>query len=78
MISRLVGPLLLWTIMCISKQRASLSQKYYEGGASRQLSEELLSAARDLMVFAGLIKYRLSEKVWEAVCGAGGDSGVYS
>ena len=63
--------------MCISRQRATLAQKQYEGGASRQLSEELLSAARDLMVFAGLIKYRLSEKVWEAVCSVGEDRAVY-
>ena len=34
-----------------------------------------MSAARDLMVFAGLVKYRLSERVWEAVCGVAGEVG---
>ena len=28
------------------------------------------------MVFAGLLKYRLGERVWEAICGVGGDVGV--
>lgn len=48
-----------------------------EGGTNTQISEELLGSARDLMVFAGLVKYRLGERVWEAVCGVGGDVGVY-
>lgn len=29
------------------------------------------------MVFAGLVKYRLGERVWDAVCSVGGDVGVY-
>ena len=46
-------------------------------GTNREIDEELLGSARDLMVFAGLVKYRLGEKVWEAVCSLGGDAGVY-
>ena len=42
------------------------------------MSDELLVAAKDLMVFAGLVKYRLGERVWEAVTRCGGDVGVYS
>ena len=41
------------------------------------MSDDLLSAAKDLMVFAGMLKYRLGEKVWEAVCNVGGDTGAY-
>ena len=40
------------------------------------MRDGLLASARDLMVFAGLLKYRLGERVWEAICGAGGDVGV--
>lgn len=41
------------------------------------MSEDLLTGAKDLMVFAGLVKYRLGERVWEAVTRCGGDVGVY-
>ena len=41
-----------------------------------QISEDLLASARDLMVFAGLLKYRLGERVWEAVCGVSSDVGL--
>lgn len=47
-----------------------------EGGTNKEISDELLGSARDLMVFAGLVRYRLGDKVWEAVCGVGGDVGV--
>ena len=79
-ISRNIGPLLLWTITAIGKQRELLASRQYgggEGGTNREISEELLGSARDLMVFAGLVKYRLGDRVWEAVCGVGGDVGVY-
>ncbi|KAL9104641.1 MAG: hypothetical protein Q9163_000445 [Psora crenata] len=78
-IARLIGPLLLWTITCIGRQRENLANKQYggEGSTSRELSEALLSAAKDLMVFAGLVKYRLGERVWEAVCSVAGDTVVY-
>lgn len=79
-VSRNIGPLLLWTITCIGRQREVLGARQYgggEGGTNREMSEELLGSARDLMVFAGLVKYRLGERVWEAVCSVGGDVGVY-
>lgn len=41
------------------------------------MSDELLGSAKDLMVFAGLVKYRLGERVWEAVTRCGGDVGAY-
>lgn len=41
------------------------------------MSEELLVIAKDLMVFAGLVKYRLGERVWEAITRCGGDVGAY-
>jgi len=48
-----------------------------DGSTNKEISDDLLSSARDLMVFAGLVKYRLGERVWEAVCSVGGDVGVY-
>ncbi len=77
-VSRNIGPLLLWTITCIGKQREVLQTGgQYENETRRQMGEELLRAAKDLMVFAGLVKYRLGERVWAAVTGAGGEVGAY-
>ncbi|KAL6718307.1 nuclear pore complex subunit [Lecanora helva] len=78
--SRNIGPLLLWTITCIGRLRESLASREFAGGVgstNKEISDGLLGSARDLMVFAGLVKYRLGERVWEAVCGVGGDVGVY-
>ena len=41
------------------------------------MSEQLLQGAKDLMVFAGLVKYRLGESVWEGLIRCGGDVGAY-
>ena len=80
MISRNIGPLLLWTITCIGQQREVLASRQYggpRGGMNNVISDELLSSARDLMIFAGLVKYRLGDKVWEAICSTGSDVGIY-
>ena len=78
-ISRNIGPLLLWTITSIGRHREVLANKQLggaEGGTNAQISEDLLASARDLMVFAGLLRYRLGERVWEAVCGVSSDVGL--
>ena len=79
-VSRNIGVLLLWTITCISQQRELLGSREYgggEGSTNKALMDELHGTARDLMVFAGLVKYRVGERVWAAVCRVGGDVGVY-
>ena len=43
----------------------------------RVLAEELLQRAKDLMVFAGLIKYKLPPRVFEMLAREGGEGGVY-
>ena len=78
-ILRNIGPLLLWTITCIGRLREGLAAREYggDGGTNKEIIDQLMGNARDLMVFAGLVKYRLGERVWEAVCSLGGDVGVY-
>lgn len=75
-VSRNLGPLLLWTIQCIGNQRRVLLENGYtvagnERGTREQMVEEMATMAKDLMIFAGLVKYRLGERVWEAVVRGG-------
>ncbi|KAL8740793.1 MAG: hypothetical protein Q9190_006539 [Brigantiaea leucoxantha] len=72
-VGRNLGPLLLWTITCIGRQREVLASGGFEDATRKMMREELADAGRDLMTFAGLVRYRLEKKVWEAVTGVGGD-----
>ena len=80
-VSRLAGPLLLWTITCISRQREVLSGEGGQGGfesdTRRAMREELVGKAKDLMVFAGLVRLRLGKDVWDGIVGGAGELGVY-
>jgi hypothetical protein len=41
------------------------------------MREELMLKAKDLMVFAGLVKLRLGKGVWEGIVMGAGEVGVY-
>lgn len=41
------------------------------------MAEELLQAAKDTMVFAGLVRYKLQPRVFEVLARVGGDVGAY-
>jgi nuclear pore complex protein Nup93 len=82
-ISRLVGPLLLWSIRCIGKQRDELQAgdgfdgASYETETRRSMRDRLTVNAKDLMVFAGLIKLRLGNSVFESIVNGCAEVGVY-
>lgn len=72
LVSRNVGNLLIWTIVAAGRQRDVLRDSEYEPERKR-LEEFCTSVARDTMVFAGLIRYKLSPRVWEVLARVGGD-----
>lgn len=41
------------------------------------MADALLTMAKDLMVFAGLIRYRMPPRVFEVLARSGQDVGVY-
>jgi nuclear pore complex protein Nup93 len=43
----------------------------------RVLADKLLQKAKDLMVFAGLIRYKLPPRVFETLAREGGEGGAY-
>ncbi|KAL8662795.1 MAG: hypothetical protein Q9202_004396 [Teloschistes flavicans] len=79
LVARHLGHLVLWCIMALGGERAGLEEG--KGGfvdAGREgRREELRAIGRDLMCFAGLVRYRLERGVWEAVVRVGGDVGGY-
>ncbi|EEH39027.2 hypothetical protein PAAG_01489 [Paracoccidioides lutzii Pb01] len=75
-ISRNTGQLIMWSMMCIGREREKLQQSAYENDMRQSLADELLVMAKDLMVFAGMIKYKLPPRVYEMLAKAGGEIGL--
>ena len=78
-VKRNLGNLLLWCIMAVGGQREVLQAQKggYEDQGREGVRGELKGVGKDLMCFAGLVRYRLERGVWEAVVKAGGDVGGY-
>ncbi|KAL8682814.1 MAG: hypothetical protein Q9186_001143 [Xanthomendoza sp. 1 TL-2023] len=78
-VKRGLGNLVLWCIMAVGGQREVLRVQKggFEDVGREGVREELKGVGRDLMTFAGLVRYRLERGVWEAVVRAGGDVGGY-
>ena len=76
-IARNIGNVLLWSIACCSRHREILLSGQYEDQTRRTLADNLLQKAKDLMVFAGLIRYKLPPRVFETLAREGQDFGAY-
>lgn len=76
-IARNIGNVLLWCIGCCSRHREILLSGSYDDPTRRNLAEQLLQKAKDLMVFAGLIRYKLPPRVFETLAREGGSVGAY-
>ncbi|PGH17555.1 hypothetical protein AJ79_01155 [Helicocarpus griseus UAMH5409] len=75
-IARNAGQLIMWSMMCIGRERERLQLGVYENDMRQSLADELLVMAKDLMVFAGMIKYKLPPRVYEMLAKAGGEIGL--
>jgi hypothetical protein len=49
----------------------------FESQARNALAADLVQQAKDLMVFAGLMRLRLGKGVWEGIVNGAGEVGVY-
>ena len=76
LISRNIGNLLIWTITAAGNQREVLRQTEFEGNRAA-LADQCLQVAKDTMVFAGLIRYKLPPREFEVLARVGGDVGAY-
>ncbi|KAF2262608.1 nuclear pore protein-like protein [Lojkania enalia] len=76
-IARNIGNVLLWCIGCCSRHRETLLSGQFDDPTRKALADQLLQKAKDLMVFAGLIRYKLPPRVFETLAKQGQDAGVY-
>lgn len=72
-ITRNIGAVLVWTISACAMQREVLKGAEWETEGAKEGLERLASDARDLMVFAGLIRYKVPGDVFEMIARAGGE-----
>ncbi|KAL4976520.1 Nup93/Nic96-domain-containing protein [Aspergillus desertorum] len=77
LISGNVGHVIIWTITCIGRERERLNAGPYENEMRQGLAEELLMMAKDLMIFSGMVKYKLPPRVYETLARAGADIGAF-
>lgn len=66
----------MWSITCISRERERMYSGVYENDMRQTLVQELVVMAKDLMVFSGMIKYKLPPRVYETLAKAAGDIGL--
>ncbi|KAJ6140462.1 Nuclear pore protein (Nic96) [Penicillium chermesinum] len=76
-ISRNIGHVIMWCIACIGHERRRQTSGPYETDMHQGFAARLLGMAKDLMVFSGMVKYKLPPKVYEALARAGADIGAY-
>jgi nuclear pore complex protein Nup93 len=64
-VSRNVPQLIIWTIQCCSQQRAILAKGQFTAndGTRRMMIDDLTIKAKDMMMYAGFLRYRLPPSV---------------
>ena len=76
-VARTVGHVMVWTVIACSNQVDVLRKQDYETVIQKQTIQRCIQTAKDVMVFAGLIRYKLPGRVWETLARAGQDLGAY-
>lgn len=83
LVARSGGLVILWCVFAIGKERERLADSGswevagMAGNDIARLRNDLAQMARDLMVFAGLVRYKLPGRVYDLLTRAGGDVGSY-
>ncbi|KAK3117086.1 nuclear pore complex subunit [Teratosphaeriaceae sp. CCFEE 6253] len=76
-LARTIGHVMLWAVVACSNQVDKLRRAEFETGFQRDAIGRCVQMAKDIVVFAGLIRYRLPGRVWETLAQAGQDLGAY-
>jgi len=81
LLARCIGVSVVWAVGAISGEREKIAKHGrwevgYDGDVDG-MKDQLGEMAKDLMVFAGLVKYKLPARVYEKLTQAGGDVGGF-
>lgn len=68
---------MLWTVVACSQNVDRLRQTEVELQNGKDAMDRCLQIARDVMVFAGLIRFKLPARVWDALAAVGGELGGF-
>lgn len=75
-LARTIGHTMIWAVVGLANQASHLRTQGYETPALRDVIQSCRDTAQDVMVFAGLIRYKLPGRVWEMLAQAGQEMGV--
>jgi nuclear pore complex protein Nup93 len=80
-VARCAGISIVWAVRAIGGERDRLNHEgRWEpgmGGDANEIKDQLSSMAKDLMVFAGLVKYKLPGRVYDMLTRAGAEVGGF-
>jgi nuclear pore complex protein Nup93 len=78
-LARCAGVSVVWAVRAIGGERDNLLRngRWDAGHSGDSMKDQLSQMATDLMVFAGLVKYKLPGRVYDMLTRAGGDVGAY-
>lgn len=80
-LAKAIGVTILWAVRAIGGERETLAKHgSWDTGYGRDqdvVKEQLSNMAKDLMVFSGLVRYKLPGRVYDMLTRAGGDVGGY-
>lgn len=65
---------MLWTVIACSNNVEKLKAAEFETSAQNEVMKRCVQTSRDVMIFAGLIRFKLPGRVWETIARVGGES----
>jgi len=74
-VARTIGHIMIWAVVALANEHARLKGAEFDTPAQQNIIAQCKSAAKDIMVFAGLIRYKLPGRVWETLAQAGQELG---
>lgn len=74
-VARTIGHIMIWAVVALANEHARLKGAEFETPAQQNVMQQCKNAAKDVMVFAGLIRYKLPGRVWETLAQAGVELG---
>ncbi|KAF2860313.1 NIC-domain-containing protein [Piedraia hortae CBS 480.64] len=70
-ISRVIGPVILWAVKSCVNQADRMRNAEFETGAQHEMISQCKRIAEDVYLWAGLIRFKLPGRIWDALAEAG-------